>query len=174
MAHEVVPFARPPLVEEKKCKYDVFICHASADIAPGQSGKHLAACQAVFLKCMGVVPWLDRMNIANGQRNEQAIVQGIASSRMLLAVVTKGYFKSNWTQRETLSAHMWGKKVLPAFHPTVTGEVNDLRSMGHIIPAGHSSLERFTGRPSGAWLADIAGVAHCNTTSTFAWYAHEM
>lgn len=151
--------------EAKGPCYDVFICHAAADIVPGRSGKKFASSLAVFLGCMGLTPWLDRLCIETGTSNVEAIMSGLANSQVLLPIITNSFFESNWTQKETVTGVVWGLPVLPAFHHTV--DFDCIKDRGHVVQDPKFD-EKYRGQPLGRFLTDIAGVSNVKRAGEFA------
>lgn len=155
--------------------YDVFICHASAEYAPGCSGKALAGALAIFLRLLGFKPWLDRLDIETAHHNQRAIERGLARCRVILPLVTQWFYRSNWSQKEAFTGFQWGLEVLPAFHASACQPNFDVnKQRGLLLPAEpNSRFSRykrgtFVDQLFGKWLCDLSGVSNFDATSDFA------
>ncbi|MFK8011983.1 MAG: toll/interleukin-1 receptor domain-containing protein [Marinicellaceae bacterium] len=75
-------------------KYDLFISHASED-------KELFVKElAVELKERGVLVWYDEFALKAGDSIRESIEKGILSSKAGLVVLSKNFFKKEWTKKE--------------------------------------------------------------------------
>jgi hypothetical protein len=78
----------------KDIGYDLFISHASED------KENLVRPVAEQLKKMGVSVWYDEFEIKVGDSLRRSIDKGLVSSRMGAVILSKAFFKKEWTAYE--------------------------------------------------------------------------
>ena len=74
--------------------FDIFISHSSID--KGCFVEPLVD----ELNKLGLQVWYDKYSIHKGDKIKDSIIKGIAESVVFLAVVSKNYYKSNWSNME--------------------------------------------------------------------------
>jgi len=71
----------------------VFISHSSID-------KAFASRLAEVLRANGISVWIDEMSLNLGDNIIQKIEEGIRSSDVIIAVLSKNYVSSKWAMQE--------------------------------------------------------------------------
>lgn len=102
-------------------EHDIFICHASEDkesfVRPLADALHAA----------GVRVWYDELTIGWGDSLRPSIDRGLLSSRFGIVVLSKAFFKKNWTEYELnglAALERNGRKVvLPIWHGVTREDV---------------------------------------------------
>jgi len=98
----------------KEKKYDVFICHASEDKT------EIAIPLANRLLELGLKVWFDDFELTLGDNLRREIDYGLVKSKFGIVILSKEFFKKEWTQREldALVAKEEGneKVILPIWH----------------------------------------------------------
>ena len=74
--------------------FDVFISHSSID------KKGFVEPLVDELNKLGLQVWYDKNSIHKGDKIKDSIINGIAESVVFLAVISKNYYKSNWSSME--------------------------------------------------------------------------
>jgi hypothetical protein len=81
-------------VKPKEVGYDAFICHASED------KEKLVRPLAKSLSTLGCRVWYDEFELRVGDSLRRSIDRGLVNSRFGIVVLSKAFFKKNWTQYE--------------------------------------------------------------------------
>jgi hypothetical protein len=95
--------------------WDAFICHASED------KEDFVRPLAIELSSNGLKIWYDEFSLKLDDRLSQKIDQGLKDSEYGIVVLSKSFFKKEWTQTElsalqTKSIHAGKKVVLPVWY----------------------------------------------------------
>jgi TIR domain len=101
-------------------RFDVFISHASED-------KDFARPLAHKLQALGLRVWFDESAMKPGDSLRQEIDKGLAGSDFGVAVLSKHFFKKQWTQAELnglFTLKLEGKnRIIPVWHEITKQEV---------------------------------------------------
>lgn len=102
--------------------YDVFISHATED------KEDLVRPLAAALRDRGLDVWYDEFELRLGASLRQGIDRGIANSRFGIVVLSKAFFRKNWTNYElnglvAREMHNGQQLVLPLWHNISKAEV---------------------------------------------------
>ena len=105
----------------KDYQYDVFIAHASED------KDTIARPLAKLLQALGLKVWFDEFSLQVGDSLSRSIDKGLALSRFGVVILSKNFFKKEWTEYELrgLVSREIGrdKTVLPIWHQVTREEV---------------------------------------------------
>ena len=105
----------------KDYQYDVFIAHASED------KDTIARPLAKLLQALGLKVWFDEFSLQAGDSLSRSIDKGLALSRFGVVILSKNFFKKEWTEYELrgLVSREIGrdKTVLPIWHQVTREEV---------------------------------------------------
>ena len=108
-------------MERSLMEYDVFISHASED------KQEVARPLAERLNQLGLRVWLDEIELVIGDSLRRNIDSGLSKSTFGVVVLSKAFFKKEWTQKELdgLVAREDGKTkiILPIWHNVTIDDV---------------------------------------------------
>lgn len=119
---KIIPEGTPCiLVNEKEFKYDVFISHASED------KENFVRTLAQHLIDKDIKVWYDEFTLKIGDSLRRSIDKGLSESRYGLVILSKAFFKKEWTQKELdgLVSREDGKEkvILPIWYNVEKEEV---------------------------------------------------
>jgi len=101
-------------------RFDVFISHASED-------KDFARPLAEKLQALGLSMWFDESAMKPGDSLREEIDKGLAGSDFGVAILSKRFFKKQWTQAELnglFTLKLEGKnRIIPVWHQITKQEV---------------------------------------------------
>lgn len=108
-------------VKPKMIGYDAFICHASED------KEMLVRPLAESLSKLGLRVWYDEFELRVGDSLRRSIDKGLVNSRFGIVVLSKAFFRKNWTQYEldglTVRDIDGAKVILPIWYGISKAEV---------------------------------------------------
>jgi hypothetical protein len=138
--------------------YDLFVSYSRADNQGGMVSALvdlLEAEHARFSPTVKLKPFFDKKAIPDGHYWENEIRKGIRQSKLMLAVLSENYFKSEWCRRE------WEEYLRVEQGRTYPGEA--LTPIFIVAPA---DLEKVI--PPTAWAASARALWRGNTPICFA------
>lgn len=103
----------------KKYTSDIFVSYASEDLNSGVSDIFMALYETGITSS-----WIDRLMIKPGDSIPYKIDEGLNSTRYLLPIISKTYFKKTWTQAELDAVRMLSKPVIPIWVNVTPKEVS--------------------------------------------------
>jgi hypothetical protein len=114
-------FVTPNAAPASPPRYDVFISHASEDkdefVRPLKQK----------LEALGLRVWFDESSMKPGDSLRQEIDRGLASSDFGVVILSKSFFKKQWTQAELnglFALRLEGRnRLVPVWHQITKGEV---------------------------------------------------
>ena len=119
--HLARPSASPPMAEVSPIvRFDVFVSHASED-------KSFARPLAKKLEALGLRAWFDESAMKPGDSLRQEIDKGLAGSDFGIVILSKNFFKKQWTQAELnglFTLKLEGKnRIIPIWHEITKTEI---------------------------------------------------
>ena len=112
--------------------HEIFICH-SGEIK-NEAGFPLMAMFSYF--CGEDFSFFDQASLSQGKRAQPEILQAVSSSRLLLVILSKSFFKSNYTldeletflnrNKESFGSELLNTTIVPIFYEISPDTCNDL------------------------------------------------
>ena len=120
LVHDVPTYDRADDVDPQ-ARYDVFISHASED------KEDVARPLADALRADGLSVWYDDFSLRMGDSLRRSIDHGVSRSRFGVVILSRNFFRKNWTQYEldglVTRAMSDEQIILPVWHEVTKQEV---------------------------------------------------
>ena len=101
-------------------RYDVFISYASED-----RDAFVTRFTSILKDRYGLRIWYDEDEIVWGDNFKVKIDEGLEKAKIGVVILSKSYFRKQWTQYEYTSLFAKGKKLLPIWHNISEAEIRE-------------------------------------------------